>query len=443
MKTVNLNVRGAAASCVHQVVDKGNSLNEILPHFQERFPQVKDKALLQELCYGTLRWLPKLDYCCARLLSKPLKGKQRPYMFLLYVGCYQLLLTRIPVHAAISETVEAVSQMGAVGLKGLINGVLRNFDRQHSSLIEAAEQVDSCRFAHPNWLIKQIQSHYPEQWQVILEANQQQAPLWLRVNTCKISADAYLNELEKMGILAQLSPKLDAAICLDKATNVERLPQFAAGYCSVQDGAAQFAAILLGAQADERILDACAAPGGKACHILERQPHLQALVAVDSDALRLQRIVENLTRLELEAQLICEDVSQVSRWWDGQLFDRILLDAPCSATGVIRRHPDIKWLRRAEDIDALVALQRQILRVLWKILKPGGTFLYATCSVLPSENIQQMQAFLIEHADAQLDPIHSTEHPQQPGWQLLPGEQGMDGFYYCRLRKMDTSEELH
>ena len=435
MNATKINLRASAANCIYQVVDKGRSLTDVLPATQAKFDNPKDKALLQQLCYGVLRWLPRLDFFCSRLLQKPLKGKQRPFQFLLYVGCYQLLMTRIPAHAAISETVEAAVTMKAGGLKGLINGVLRNFQRQQETLELAADKAESCRFGHPNWFIKQVKAHYADKWPQILTANQQQAPMWLRVNRRQSGADEYLQRLQAQQIEGQLNSRLNQAICLEKAVDVAKLPDFASGACSVQDGAAQFAAQLLGAKAGERVLDACAAPGGKTCHILELEAQIETLCALDSDANRLARVTENLQRLQLDATLICDDACKVSSWWDGQLFDRILLDAPCSATGVIRRHPDIKWLRRAEDIEQLAALQQQILMALWPILKPGGTLLYATCSVLPQENTQQMQRFLTQCADARLDPIHSEETETLPGWQLLPGQDNMDGFYYCRLVK--------
>ena len=429
------NLRASAANCIYLVVDKGRSLSDVLPEAQKKFSNPKDKALLQQLCYGVLRWLPRLDFFCSRLLQKPLKGKQRPFQFLLYVGCYQLLMTRIPPHAAISETVEAAVTMKAGGLKGLINGVLRNFQRQQETLELAADKADSCRYGHPNWFIKQIKAHYEHNWPQILEANQQQAPMWLRVNQSQSDAAKYLALLNESEIEVQLDSNLEHGICLAKATDVHKLPGFADGSCSVQDGAAQFAAQLLDVKAGEKVLDACAAPGGKTCHILERQNDVAAMYALDCDENRLKRVEENLARLQLNAHLICDDASNLSSWWDGEPFDKILLDAPCSATGVIRRHPDIKWLRRAEDIEQLAKLQRQILDGMWRALKPGGTLLYATCSVLPQENTHQMRAFLADCSNAIHLPINDHDTSELPGWQLLPGENNMDGFYYCLLQK--------
>lgn len=429
------NIRAQAATCLYQVVDKGRSLSEVLPIAQAGLENPKDKALLQQFCYGVLRWLPKLDFCCSRLLQKPLKGKQRPFQFLLYVGIYQLMAMRIPAHAAISETVEAALSMKASGMKGFINGVLRNYQRQQEDLMAAAENVDSCCFGHPNWFIKQVKQHYPEQWESILEANQQQAPMWIRVNKQQFNCSDYLTQMAEAEIGGFIHEPLKQGICLEKPVDVFKLPGFEEGSCSVQDGAAQFAGQLMDVQPGDKILDACAAPGGKTCHMLESQPQLAQMTALDCDANRLTRVEENLTRLQLTAKLITADAADTQSWWDGELFDRILLDAPCSATGVIRRHPDIKWLRRAEDIGQLASLQKQILNQLWSLLKPGGTLVYATCSVLPEENRHQITSFLSTCEDARLAPINAQDTPETPGWQLLPGENDMDGFYYCRLIK--------
>lgn len=428
------NLRARCAECLYQVVDKGRSLSDALPVAQSGLANPKDKALVAEICYGVLRVLPTLDFCSAKLLDKPLKGKKRPFQFLLYVGFYQLMAMRIPAHAALSETVEGAVAMKAGGLKGMINGVLRNFQRQQEALLEQAKKVDSCRYNHPNWFIKKVKEHYPEDWPEILAANQQQAPMWLRVNRQQYTRDDYLSALLDSEIQAATYNALQSAICLEKPVDVTRLPDFAEGGCSVQDGAAQFAGQLMAVKDGEKVLDACAAPGGKTCHMLEMASSVD-MTAIDCDENRLKSVEENLTRLKLSAKLIAADASDVDAWHDGELFDRILLDAPCSATGVIRRHPDIKWLRRAVDIEELAALQWRILNNLWGLLKPGGTLVYATCSVMPEENKQQMTRFLDETQDAELDSIHSTETLENPGWQLLPGQDNMDGFYYCRLVK--------
>ncbi len=430
----SLNLRARCAECLYQVVDRGRSLSDALPQVQQGIDNAKDKALMAQICYGVLRMLPTLDFCCSKLLDKPLKGKKRVFQFLLYVGLYQLIAMRIPAHAALSETVEGAQSLKAGGLKGMINAVLRNFQRNQAQLLADAEQVETCRYNHPSWFIKKLKSHYPESWQDILMANQQQAPMWLRVNAKQFNKGQYLDHLAQADIAAVGYDALDMGIRLEKPTDVTKLPGFAEGSCSVQDGAAQFAAQLMQVKAGERVLDACAAPGGKTCHMLELAPDID-MTAIDCDPKRLNSVSENLTRLKLAAKLIAADASDIDSWYDGKPFDRILLDAPCSATGVIRRHPDIKWLRRGADIEALAELQWQILCGMWQLLKPGGTLVYATCSVLPEENKQQMIRFLNETQDAKLDSIGPQDTEQSPGWQLLPGENDCDGFYYCRLVK--------
>lgn len=432
-KPRQLSPRAAAASALFQVVDQGQSLSAVLPRLLGQV-EAKDHGLVQEICFGVLRWLPRLEWVIQQLMERPLTGKSRSAHFLLIVGVYQLFYMRIPAHAALSETVEATRDLKFGHLKKLINGVLRSAQRKQDELVAALEQNDKLQDCHPSWLRKQLQQAYPEQWQDIVAANNQQAPMWLRVNAQHHSASAYQQLLAEQGIEASLCERAAQAIRLHKAQPVGKLPGFEQGHSSVQDGAAQMAASLLDAQPGERVLDACAAPGGKTCHILELQPELAHLMAIDADAQRLQRVEQNLQRIGLQAELLCADASQPDEW-NSEPFDRILLDAPCSATGVVRRHPDIKWLRRASDIDELVDLQGKILRAMWQQLKPGGVLLYATCSVLPQENAQQVARFLAETDDAELVPVSDGESVTQPGWQLLPGEQHMDGFYYAKLRK--------
>ncbi len=290
--------------------------------------------------------------------------------------------------------------------------------------------------SHPDWLIKQIEQDWPQQAQQILLENNQQPPMALRVNLARISRDQYLQQLSEQGIEAVAVSFCPSAIILDKPVAVDLLPGFAEGLVSVQDTAAQLAAGLLDVQAGHRVLDVCAAPGGKTAHILEHQPQLKELVAVDVDESRMQRVSDTLQRLKLPATLVVGDAANPQDWWDGQLFDRILLDAPCSALGVIRRHPDIKLLRRAEDIKPLQALQKNILHAVWPLLAPGGIMLYATCSILKQENEQQIDAFLAEHPDAVELPIDAAwGFAGSHGRQIMTGESAMDGFYYARLGK--------
>ncbi|MCE9680545.1 16S rRNA (cytosine(967)-C(5))-methyltransferase RsmB [Shewanella sp. AS1] len=425
-----MNLRALAAKAVFQVLEKGVSLSVALPEQQQKLSSGKDKALLAELCYGVMRHLPQLDKLVSDCMNKPMKGKQRIVHQLLLIGCYQLYFTRIPAHAAISETAEACRQLKFEGLVKVVNGVLRNLQRNDKPL---PTENDTLAFNTPAWLIKRLQEAYPDSWENIIEESHQRPPMWLRNNALRQSRDTYLAELAQLEIGASKGNS-DNAILLDKATDVTLLPRFSEGAASVQDGAAQWAATLLAPEPKELILDACAAPGGKTCHLLESEASID-LVAVDFDAKRLARVQQNLDRLGLTAQVIHGDAANIDAWWQGDKFDRILLDAPCSATGVIRRHPDIKWLRKSADIEELAKLQAQILDHCWQWLKPGGTLLYATCSILPQENAQQVSAFLARTPDATLVPIAQQPQGDEIGWQITPGQDNMDGFYYARLIK--------
>jgi len=431
------NIRALAAKCCFAVVDKGRSLGDELPKAQAKV-EGKDKGLLQELCYGVLRYLPALEYDLRQLMNKPLKGKQRVGHFLILVGIYQVKHTRIPDHAAVSETVAATKPLKCDFLRGLINGVLRNIQRnlaKETSEENTANLPDAIKYSHPSWFIKKLQSAYPQQWESILIANLERPPMWIRVNQQHQTIDQYLLLLEQADIEVELVDEKSFAIKLTAALDVNKLPGFTDGWVSVQDGAAQQAATLLNSQAGDTVLDCCAAPGGKTCHILELTPELASMTAIDIEESRLQRVEENLSRLNLTAKIITADAASQD-WWDGKLYDRILLDAPCSGTGVIRRHPDIKWLRKAEDIEKLMILQQQILKNIWSLLKPGGTLLYATCSILPEENSQQIQQFISENNNAKLVP--SSDNDKTIGWQILPNEQSMDGFYYAKLEKQQA-----
>jgi len=435
---MSYNIRTLAARSCYDVVDQGMSLSEVLPKAQALLDNPLDKALLQEICFGVMRFLPQLEAVCNQLMSKPLVKQLRPLQFLLYVGIYQLKFMRIPDHAAISETVDAARELKGQSLTKLINGVLRNVQRQ-PALFDFDNAPAAVQFNHPGWLITELQQAYPQQWQQILAANQQKAPLWLRVNVAKINPTDYAAALTRDGIeYSRPIADLPAAIKLMQAQDVTTLPGYDAGWFSVQDGAAQYAATLLQVDSSQSVLDACCAPGGKTCHILELAPQAD-VTAVDKEPKRLLRVHENLNRLGLTANVIAADASEPDSWWQGQLFDRILLDVPCSASGVIRRHPDIRWLRKKADIAALATLQQHILQQCWALLAPGGTLLYATCSVLPQENSDQISYFLQQNNDAKLDILPQQSAEQPYGWQLLPGEQDMDGFFYARLLKTDLN----
>jgi 16S rRNA (cytosine967-C5)-methyltransferase len=428
------NIRALAAHLIFQVVEKGASLSTVLPVAQQSIPP-KDKALIQELCFGSLRWLRQLNFMADQLIEKPLKAKYRPLHYLILIGIYQLFYTRIPAHAAISETVNGAKPLKGDSFRGFINGVLREAQRQQDTLLAQCEAHPAVKYSYPGWLFERIKTIYPDRYEYILEQGNQKPPMWIRANQRQTERDTYLVRLRDAGIEAEIHPTNLSAIKLEKPCDVFLLPDFAEGASSVQDAAAQFAAHLLAPEAGDLILDACAAPGGKTAHMLEMQPGITQLVAVDNDAKRLQRVEENLTRLHLQADIRLGDAAQPAEWWQGPAFDKILLDAPCSATGVIRRHPDIKWLRRKEDIAELVRIQRLILEAMWQILRPGGTLLYATCSILEEENTSQIRSFLADTPDAELIPLHSADTPAHPGWQILPGDSGMDGFYYAKLTK--------
>lgn len=420
------NLRSTAATAISQVLDNGQSLSTVLPDLQRNIND-KDKPLLQEICFGVLRYLPKLEWFISQLMDKPLTGKQRTLHYLIMVGIYQLLYTRIPAHAALAETVNGAVALKRPQLKGLINGVLRSFQRQQTQLEERVAN-NSSQYLHPSWLLKRLQNAYPNEWQSITNANNQRPPMWLRVNSQHHTAVEYLDLLKQADIDANLHSEHPSAIRLSEPTAVSRLPGFDEGWCTVQDVSAQGCAELLQPKNGEYILDLCAAPGGKTTHILELAPKANVL-AVDIDDTRLKRVKENLIRLKQHATVIQGDGTQPEIWAKEQQFDRILLDAPCSATGVIRRHPDIKWLRRDTDINELAQLQSQILEAIWPYLKPGGTLLYATCSIMPEENSQQIQNFLAKHTDACLNDRTKT------GRQILPSTDGGDGFFYARFIK--------
>ena len=430
-----MNIRALAAKCTFAVIDQGRSLADELPKLQAKV-EGKDKGLLQEITYGVLRYLPELEFEVRQLMAKPLTGKQRVCHFLILVGIYQIKYTRIPDHAAVSETVAATGQLKNRHLKGLINGVLRSYQRQQENPDpESEKKPDSVRYNHPGWLLKKLQAAYPQCWQDILQANQQKPPMWLRVNKKHHNLEDYQAQLATAEIAHGTPEALSGAIPLTSPTDVNRLPGFADGDVSVQDGAAQQAARLLDCQSGDHVLDCCAAPGGKTCHILEYTPNLGSVTAIDIEESRLVRVRENLERLKLDAKVIAADAANPDSWWDKTPYDRILLDAPCSGTGVIRRHPDIKWLRKASDIPTLTVLQRQILKNIWSLLKPGGTLIYATCSILPEENCEQIKAFLAANNDAELIPLQEGADSTEPGWQILPGDSGMDGFYYAKFMK--------
>jgi 16S rRNA (cytosine967-C5)-methyltransferase len=429
-----MNTRALAASALARVYGDGKSLTDALDEILPKIARDIDRALVQALCFGVARWYHRLDFILGQLVAKPIRDTEVRLLALL--GLYQLEYTRVKPHAAVSETVSALE--GKIWAKPLLNAVLRRFQRERDGLIALADANECAAFSHPAWLIGKIRKAWPEQCESILHQANRQPPLTLRVNPGLASRTDYLLALGQAGTMAHPCRFAESAVTLESPVAVQNLPGFAQGAVSVQDEAAQLAAGLLDLKPGQRVLDVCAAPGGKTLHILESRADLGDVVALDISAGRARRIDENLARGGFAATVVCGDALEPGGWWDGKPFDRILLDAPCSATGVIRRHPDIKLLRKPEDMPRLVDLQRRILNRVWPLLAVGGLMVYATCSVLKEENEQQMAGFLRDHADAAERAIEAGwGRPRQPGRQILSGEDGMDGFYYARVAKQN------
>lgn len=426
--------RALAALAIAEVLRGQSSLSALLPPALTGLADSRDRGLVQELAYGTLRRQPTLAHIAAQLLRKPLKERDQDIQALILLGLYQLRDMRVPAHAALSATADAARELGKEWAVKVINGVLRNYQRNAESLNAAVRINDAARLAHPGWLIEALRADWPDRWEQIIEHGNQTPPMTLRVNARQGDAASYLARLRAAGFEATSNPYANTALTLDRAPDVDQLPGFADGAVSVQDGAAQLVPGLMSLSDGQRVLDACAAPGGKTGHLLESAT--LDLVALDIDASRTQRIHDNLQRLNLHADIRVGDALNPADWWDGKPFDRILLDAPCSGTGVIRRHPDIKVLRHAADIAPLAQRQGRLLDLLWSTLAPGGELLYVTCSVLKAENSAVVSAFLNRQLEAEALPITADWGQEQSvGRQTLPGEHGMDGFYFARLRK--------
>lgn len=432
-------LRAAAAQVVDAVIASGQSLDRAIAEQEGQLTE-RDRPLLRMLSYGTLRHHWRLQASISSLLSRPLKARDSCINELIAVGLFQLGDTRIPDHAVVSQTVEAARVLRRPKLAALVNAVLRGYLRDRLSQQLASD--DETVFDHPQWFIDAVRNDWPDDWQTILAANNDRAPMWLRTNPEHGSAADYVARLAKLEIQAEIFLPAAQAVRLLEPQPVGVLPGFAEGHVSVQDAAAQLAAPWLLNGLSGRILDACAAPGGKSGHLKELGGAQIDLTCMDNDATRLTGVADNLQRLQLDATLLCCDASKPEAWWDGQPFDGILLDAPCSASGVIRRHPDIKHLRRQSDIKAMAAIQLAILTALWPLLKTGGRLLYVTCSVLATENDATVERFLREQHDAreidllQNNNIRDLMHSKACGQQLLPGTQGLDGFYFASLVKV-------
>jgi 16S rRNA (cytosine967-C5)-methyltransferase len=430
-------LRAGAARIVAEVVAHGRSLDELLAAEPD---EGSARGLKRSLCYGTLRWHFRLAAVLDALASRPPDQLHPQLRALIEVGLYQLLSGETAPHAAVSETVSAARALGFDKAAGFVNAVLRRFQREQAELLHAIDRDLALRTAHPRWFVDVLRRERGEAAGPVLEANNAHPPLWVRVNRMRSDPDASVAALVAAGFNATRHPLAPDALHVDPPTDVRSLPGFADGKLSIQDAAAQLAVELLAPAPGERVLDACAAPGGKTCHVLERTAGAAAVTALDVSAPRIERVRENLTRLGLEAELRVADVAAVPTWWDGRSFDRVLLDVPCSGTGVIRRHPDIKILRRAKDIPTLARRQAELLEAAWKVLRPGGRLLYTSCSVLAAENERVVAGFLGRAAGARdLTAELTASWPARaaggPGYQVLPGESGMDGFYYACLGK--------
>ena len=438
-------IRARAARIVAQVASNGRSLDAALAADNAGTPQ--ERGLLRSLSYESIRWYVRLDALLKRLLTRPNQALEPELHALAIVGLSQLLYTDIPAHAAVDETVNAVRPLRQPRASGLINAILRRCQREGAKFGAEIDRDLAVRTAHPAWLVDALTHDWGERTPDILAANNQKPPFWLRVNRRRITGTDYRRQLEAAGHEIAASLFDDHAIQLVQAVDVHELPGFRDGLVSVQDAAAQLAGFLLAPRAGERVLDACAAPGGKTCHLLEMQPQVGELVAVDVSKERLVRIAENLQRLQLSATVLAADAAEPAQWWDGRPFDRILLDVPCSATGVIRRHVDIKLLRRADDIPVLVHRQKELLARSWSMLRPGGQLLYASCSVLKTETSDVVADFLGITMDArdvtrekwQSVPVDfgSGMPLDGPGQAIVTGTAGMDGFYYACLEKQE------
>lgn len=415
-----------ASQIVSQVMVNGRNLNQVMDEKLGAVPnlQTAQRGAIRDLSYGTLRFYGQLKAVLELLLRKPLTDDRLGYLLL--VVLYQLQYSKATQHTVVDQAVFAARTLQPQA-GGLVNAILRNFLRQQQTLLTQVEQRREAKFNYPLWWITELNAQYGATGTSILASGNLHPPMTLRVNRRWGDVQQYQALLAEHGMTAQVNAP--DALTLDTPVSVDKLPGFFSGWVSIQDAGAQYAAALLDVHLGMRVLDACAAPGGKTAHILELAD--VEMVAVDKDPQRLQRVAENLQRLALSAQLLAGDAAMPDAWWDGRHFARILADVPCSASGVVRRHPDIKWLRRRTDIDQFATQQFEILQALWPLLEPDGKLLYATCSVFKQENEQLIGKFMAAHADAHRLPLAL---PDGSHGQLLPNAQH-DGFFYALLHK--------
>jgi len=430
MQPTGVQPRVIATRVLDAVLHHGRSLKAELAQALPSLPDPRDRALVEAICFAVLRQPARFEAALSAWMSKPLGYRDGELKALLFAGLAQLDPLKLPAHAALASTVDAARAIGRTHQAGLVNALLRRAQREGIPAGDA-------RAHWPTWLRERIATDWPQDQTTIFDASVAEPPMWLRVNRRRTTPAAYLERLKDAGIAAGLDGNVPEALRLDSPTAVAALPGFADGDVSVQDASAQLVADALSPATGTRVLDACVAPGGKAAHLLERDASLR-LSAIDIDAKRLDRVVENLSRLKLggSIQLAAVDAGETAAWWDGVPFDAVLLDAPCSATGIVRRQPDVLQHRRATDLDALIATQARLLDALWTTVAPGGVLLYATCSILKAENEAQVEAFLSRTPDAQVEPLDARfGRAAGVGRQRLPGELGYDGFFYARLRK--------
>ncbi len=421
---------------IEQIVEEKVTLSKALQS-NESFKQAgKEKALIQEISYGTFRWYIQLEHILNQLLKKHIKKKDSRLKYLMLIGLYQLRYMRIPAHAVVSETVETCKKINMEWAKGLVNAILRRYIREADKFDLSIINTDTAKASHPIWLINQLKQDWPDEWKNILDANNQRPPMYLRVNQLHHDRDAYLKKLNDVGIKGIPTLYTDYGVLLEQAMDVDQLPGFFTGEVSVQELAGQLSAGLLDLKSGQNVLDACAAPGGKSSLILETQPEIKSLTVVEKDPGRAKKLTETLSRLNLNAITKVSDINDLENWWDKEKFDRILLDAPCSATGVIRRHPDIKLLRTPEEVSNISELQMTLLSTLWQTLKSGGLLVYVTCSILKKENSNLIEEFLTNNNDCLLKPI-DAQWGKDTGYgrQILTGQDNMDGFFYACLEK--------
>ncbi len=431
------NIRNLALKILIAVIVKKHTLNsqleQLLPTISKITPQ--DKALLHELCFGVMRYYHQLQSISLALIEKPLRTKDKDIEIIILLGLYQIIYLRIPNHAAVNETVALSKSRKKLWAKALVNAVLRRFLREQAQIQQKLSQQANYVYSHPDWLITEIQQNWPVQWQAILSTNNQIPSLCLRINQQKISTTDYQNELSQQNITATLVPECQSALILKHMSDIVSLPGYQQGWFAVQDLSGQFAVELLQLQADLTVLDACAAPGSKTTHIWDKQAGLAKLLALDVSEERCVRLQQNLQRQQCQADVLQASALEPEKWSNGQLWDRILLDVPCSATGIIRRHPEIKYLRTFEDISVLIQQQQLLLQSLWPLLKPNGLLLYSTCSILVQENDKQIEKFLQSQHNVKLIlPKPVWQNYSQYGWQILP-DVNRDGFYYACLQK--------